>query len=225
MSNKPEATEALHSSGPPGAGLPYVLAADYRMTDMAALLNTVAESSEHVFRLGVRHLAVYQGLRDANRVLVTMGIEDREPLDVLLRSQGVFAWFDSVGVEEIPPLFAGELLEQIDLVEDEAFPEPPGRILVAAVAPIRDLDSLLVNVHGTHERLMAAGVRKVWVYRAIDDGHEAMVLQELDSIDHAQQWIDRPDSVAEWMRGTGVGVYPPIFVGTARHVLSFGKPK
>ncbi|WP_245672705.1 fatty-acid--CoA ligase [Aldersonia kunmingensis] len=225
MPNNPEAAEAEHSFGPPGTGLPYVLAADYRITDMDALLRTVTESRELVSRLGVRHLAVYQGIRDTGRVLVTMGIEDREPLDSLLRSSAVFAWFDSVGVEEIPPLFAGELLEQIDLVDPQVFTDPPGRILVAATAPIQDLDSLLVNVHDRHERLTAAGVRKVWVYRAIDDGHEAMVLQELDTMAHARRWIDHPDSVAEWMRGTGVGVYPPIFVGKARHVLSFGKPK
>jgi hypothetical protein len=225
MSNKPKAVEDERTFGPLGSGLPYVLAADYRMSDMDALLRTVAESGELVSRLGVRHLAVYQGMRETERVLVTMGIEEREPLDSLLRSSAVFAWFDSVGVDEIPPLFAGELLEQIDLVEPEAFTDPPGGILVAAVAPIHDLDLVLDNVHGRHERLTAAGVRKVWVYRAIDDGHEAMVLQELDTMRHAQRWIDHPDSVAEWMRGPGVGVYPPIFVGNARHVVSFGNPK
>ncbi|MCX5044618.1 fatty-acid--CoA ligase [Aldersonia sp. NBC_00410] len=233
MSNKPGTSPDTYSSGspgrgsfgPPGRGLPYVLAADYRIDDMARLLTTVGHNRDQVFELGVRHLAIYQSLRDPNRVLVTMGIMDRKPLDTLLRSPAVFSWFDSVGVEEIPPLFAGELMEEIDLVDDEVFTDPPGGILVAAVAPIRDLDSLLVNVHDRHRRLTAAGVRKVWIYRAIDDGHEAMVLQELDTIGHAQHWIDRPDSVAEWMRGNGGGVYPPIFVGSARHVLSFGKPK
>lgn len=225
MSKQSDAVEAEHSFGPPGTGLPFVLAADYRVTDMDALLRTVLERREMVARLGVRHLAVYQGIRDTGRVLVTMGIEARAPLDSLLRSSAVFAWFDSVGVDEIPPLFAGELLEQIDLVDPQVFTYPPGRILVAAVAPIRDLDALLVNVHGRHERLTGAGVRKVWVYRAVDDGHEAMVLQELDTMAHARRWIDHPDAAAEWMRGAGVGVYPPIFVGKARHVLSFGKPK
>ncbi len=31
--------------------------------------------------------------------------------------------------------------------------------------------------------------------------------------------MDQPDSVAEWMTGSGVGAYPPIFVGRLEHIM------
>ncbi|MBD0321832.1 MAG: fatty-acid--CoA ligase [Aldersonia sp.] len=190
------------------------------ITKLWDMLNTNEAGLE---RIGIRHLVVYQALRDPNRVFVTLGIRARRPLEVLLRSSALFTWFDAVGVEEIPPLFAGHAMEKIELAE-AAGTKIPARIVVAALAPVRDLDSLLVNVHDRQDRLRRAGIRKVWIYRALDDDNEAMVLQELDSPEHASRWIDHPDSVAEWMSGVGRGVYPPVFVGTVRHVLSFGKP-
>lgn len=201
----------------------FVLAADYRMANITKLWDLLNTNEAGLERIGIRHLVVYQALRDPNRVFVTLGIRDRRPLEVLLRSSALFTWFDSVGVDEIPPLFAGHAMEKIELAEAVGTREP-ARIVVAALAPVRDLDSLLSNVHGRQEKLRKAGIRKVWIYRAIDDDNEAMVLQELDSLEHASEWIDRPDSVAEWMSGVGRGVYPPVFVGTVRHVISFGNP-
>ena len=62
--------------------------------------------------------------QDASRVFVTIGVAGRGPVDALLRSPVMFSWFDSAGVEEIPPMFAGEVVEKLDL-------DPRGR-------PVRD---------------------------------------------------------------------------------------
>jgi hypothetical protein len=51
------------------------------------------------------------------------------------------------------------------------------------------------------------------VFRAFDDGHEVMILQELDGEDRARRWIEDPDTAAPWIDGAGVGAYPPVFVG------------
>ena len=59
----------------------------------------------------------------------------------------------------------------------------------------------------------AAGVRKVWVFRAFDDSNEVFILQELDSERHARSWIPRHHTSADWMEHGGGGVYPPLFVG------------
>jgi hypothetical protein len=58
-----------------------------------------------------------------------------------------------------------------------------------------------------------AGVRKVWVYQAVDDGNEVMTLLEIDNAASAQRWIDHPDTAAEWMTAVGAGGYPGLFVG------------
>jgi hypothetical protein len=39
----------------------------------------------------------------------------------------MFGWFDSAGVEEIPPLFVGEVVEKFDLAETTAADARPGR--------------------------------------------------------------------------------------------------
>ena len=51
------------------------------------------------------------------------------------------------------------------------------------------------------------------MFRAFDDSHEVMILQELDDEDRARRWIDHPDAAAPWIDGAGVGAYPPVFVG------------
>ena len=58
--------------------------------------------------------------------MVTLGVREREPVDALLRSPVMFGWFDSAGVEEIPPLFVGEVVEKFDLAETTAADARPG---------------------------------------------------------------------------------------------------
>jgi len=63
-------------------------------------------------------------------------------------------------------------------------------------------------------------VRKVWVYQALDDGQEVLILQEIDDEANARQWIDHPDASAEWMSRAGLGAYPSLFVGKLAHVMA-----
>ena len=65
--------------------------------------------------LGAHHVVVYRSLQDASRVFVTIGFRERPPVDALLRSPLMFSWFDSAGVDELPPMFAGEAVEKLDL--------------------------------------------------------------------------------------------------------------
>ena len=73
--------------------------------------------------------------------------------------------------------------------------------------------SLTQEVRAGLTRFAAAGVRKTWIFRAFDDGHEVMILQHLDDEDSARRWIDHPDIAAPWISRAGVGAYPPVFVG------------
>jgi hypothetical protein len=77
-------------------------------------------------------------------------------------------------------------------------------------------------VHGAANRFKQAGVRKIWVYRAFDDGQEVMILQEIEDEISARRWIDHPDAAAEWM-SLGVqepGAHPTVFVGTLAHLMA-----
>jgi hypothetical protein len=161
---------------------------------------------------------VYRSLADASRVFVTIGVAGRGPVDTLLRSPVMLSWFDSAGVEEIPPMFAGEIVEKLDLSPQA---EPPGTtaagaVIVAAIAPVgrvEGLDRLRTSVHGAVTRLAASGVRRFWIYRALDDQAEVMILLQMATERQAEQWIRHPDAAAAFMAEAGVGAYPPLFVG------------
>jgi hypothetical protein len=197
-----------------------VLAADYRVPDFDHWWATIAGDLAILPGLGVHIVVVYRSLRDANRVFVTIGVRERGPVDALLRSPVMFSWFDSAGVEELPPMFVGQIVEKLNLDPDTLQARPaatgtrsPGAVMVGAIAPVGRLDRLRASIHAAVPRLAASGVRRFWIYRALDDQAEVMVLQEIATERQAEQWIRHPDAAASFMAEAGVGAYPPLFVG------------
>jgi hypothetical protein len=196
-----------------------VLAADYRVPDFDHWWATLTGDLPRLPSLGAHHIVVYRSLDDASRIFVTIGVRERRPIDALLRSPVMFSWFDSAGVEEIPPMFAGEVVEKLELAGEAAAPAMPGAVIVAAIAPVgrlegpEGLDRLRASVHAAGARLAASGVRRFWIYRALDDQAEVMILQEIATERQAEQWIRHPDAAAAFMAEAGAGAYPPLFVG------------
>jgi hypothetical protein len=86
-------------------------------------------------------------------------------------------------------------------------------VIVAAIVPVGELDRLRARVHTAADRIAASGVRRFWIYRALDDAAEVMILQEIATERQAEQWIRHPDAAAGFMAEAGVGAYPPLFVG------------
>jgi heme-degrading monooxygenase HmoA len=200
-----------------------VLAADYRVPDFDHWWAALAGDLSRLPGLGAHHVVVYRSLQDASRVFVTIGVRERGPVDALLRSPVLFSWFDSAGVDEIPPMFAGEVVEKLDLDPLTVAPgagaasgTAAGAVIVAAIAPVgrlEGLDRLRASVHAAVSRLAASGVRRFWIYRALDDQAEVMILQEIATERQAEQWIRHPDAAAAFMAEAGAGAYPPLFVG------------
>ena len=198
-----------------------VLAADYRVPDFDRWWAVLSRDLPRLPSLGAHHVVVYRALDDASRIFVTIGFRDRRPVDVLLRSPGMFSWFDAAGVEEIPPMFAGEVVEKFDLGAQARSAGEQGSgaaaaaetVIVAAIAPVGQLDRLRDHVHTAADRFAASGVRRFWIYRALDDAAEVMILQEIATERQAEQWIRHPDAAAGFMAEAGVGAYPPLFVG------------
>ena len=197
-----------------------VLAADYRVPDFDHWWAAIASDLARLPGLGVHIVVVYRSLQDASRVFVTIGVRERGPVDALLRSPLMFAWFDSAGVEELPPMFVGQIVEKLNLDPDTLQASPaatgtrsPGAVIVCAIAPVGRLDRLRASIHAAVPRLAASGVRRFWIYRALDDQAEVMVLQEIATERQAEQWIRHPDAAASFMAEAGVGAYPPLFVG------------
>jgi hypothetical protein len=133
-------------------------------------------------------------------------------------------------VQEIPPMFAGEVVEKLDLAPQSTRSGPAGAgdvrvdrvsgplaaaemVIVAAIAPVSQLDRLRASVHTAAARLAASGVRRFWIYRALDDQAEVMILQEVATEQQAEQWVAHPDAAAAFMSEAGEGAYPPLFVG------------
>ena len=196
-----------------------VLAADYRVPDFDHWWARLIADLPRLPGLGAHHIVVYRSLDDASRIFVTIGVRERGPIDALLRSPVMFSWFDSAGVDEIPPLFAGEVVEKLDLAAEADAPVAASAVIVAAIAPVGRLegvegvDRLRASVHAAVERLATSGVRRFWIYRALDDQAEVMILQEIATERQAAQWIRHPDAAAAFMAEAGAGAYPPLFVG------------
>ncbi|HEX4393239.1 MAG TPA: fatty-acid--CoA ligase [Mycobacterium sp.] len=185
-----------------------VIASDYRVADPEQVWPLLTRRRSALAGIGAHHVLLYTSTHDHGRVLVTIGVRSREPIVELLRSRVFFDWFDAVGVDDIPAVFAGEIVERFGSVA----PSAPG-VVVAAMSAVDDVPSLAHEIRRALPRFEAAGIRETRLFQAFDDSHEVMILQELDDENHARRWIEHPDAAAPWIDGAGVGAYPPVFVG------------
>jgi hypothetical protein len=199
-----------------------VIASDYRIADPVKVGRLLEKRKDGLAGMGAHHVLVYRSLREAGRVLVMIGVHSREPVVDLLRSRVFFDWFDAAGVEEIPAVFAGEIVDRYELSESTA--ELPPGVLVSAIVSVDNTDLLIAELHSAAETFKAAGVRKVWVFRAFDDSREVLILQDIDTEENARRWISQHDAAADWMEHTGVGVYPPLFVGEFLRMVRVDDP-
>jgi hypothetical protein len=197
-----------------------VLTTDYRVPDPSRVWPLLQRRREGLAALGAHHVFVYTSITDPERVLVTIALDTREPVAELLRSQAFFEWFDAVGVEDLPAVFAGELIERFDLVEDPAATAPG--VVVVGITVVDDSAAFRTHVRQTRELFGKNGIRRVRIFEAFDDPHEVMFLQELADEESAARWLDRPETAAEWLSDAGVGAYPPVFVGKLAHAMRIG---
>jgi hypothetical protein len=188
-----------------------VIASDYRVPNPERVWPLIQRRESALAGIGAHHVLVYTSTHDHGRVLVTIGVRSREPIVELLRSRVFFDWFDAVGVEDIPAVFAGEIVERFNS-STSSQPTAPG-VVIAAIASVDNVSILTAEIRGALSRFQTAGIRETRVFKAFDDGHEVLILQEIDDEDAARRWIEHPDVVARWMTGAGVGAYPPLFVG------------
>ncbi|MGO9511108.1 MAG: fatty-acid--CoA ligase [Mycobacterium sp.] len=191
-----------------------VIASDYRVPDPTKVWPLLERNKAALADIGAHHVLVYTSTHDYGRVLVMIGVHSREPIVELLRSRIFFDWFDAVGVDDIPAVFAGEIIDRFIAAPQTTTSTPgaPG-VVVAAIASVDDVSTLTSEVRAGLARFTAAGIRKTWVFQAFDDDHEVLILQEFPDEEGARQWIDHPDAAAQWMSGAGAGAYPPLFVG------------
>ena len=196
-----------------------VLTTDYRVPDPSRVWPLLQRRRDGLAALGAHHVFVYTSITDAERVLVTMALHTREPVAELLRSHIFFEWFDAVGVEDLPAVFAGELIERFDLVED---PTAAAGVVVAGITVVDDTAAFREHVHENQELFVTGGIRRVRIFAAFDDPHEVMFLQELADADSAARWLNRPEVAAEWLADAGLGAYPAVFVGKLAHTMRIG---
>lgn len=198
-----------------------VLVTDYRVPDPAKVWPLMQRHRDNLAHLGAHHVLVYTSAVDPGRVLAVMALHAAQPVVDLLRDEAFMAWFDAVGVSDIPAVFAGSLVERIDLTDPASLAEPPG-VVVAAVAEVGDTKALISHVHATEKHFTAAGIRKILIFQAFDNPREIFMLQEADDELGAGQWINEPEFASEWITRAGVGIYPPVFVGRLAHLMRVG---
>lgn len=193
-----------------------VLVSDYRVPDPTTVWPLLQRRTEALADMGVHHVLVYTSTTDPERVLVILGIHAHEPVLDLLRSRVFFDWFDAVGVQDLPAVFAGELFERIDFDHDE-HPAPP--VMVSMVTSVADIAELNMRVRGAAEAFHTSGVQRFWSFRALDDPHEVLILQQIDDELSARRWLHDSDDAAEWLTEAGVGAYPPVFIGQFQQMM------
>ncbi|BBY30199.1 fatty-acid--CoA ligase [Mycolicibacterium sediminis] len=194
-----------------------VLASDYRIPEPEKVLPLLERRQAALADMGAHHVLVYTSTTDPGRVMVVIAIHTRETVVELLRSRVFFDWFDAVGVDDIPAVFAGELLQRLDLT-GETHPSAP-EVLVAVVTPVEDVPNLIAHVQETLPDLRASGIRKMSIFSAFDDPREVMMLFQIDEEGHARHWLRDSDLSSEWLGRAGIGAYPPVFVGRLRRML------
>ena len=136
-------------------------------------------------------------------MLVMIGVHSREPIVELLRSRVFFDWFDAAGVEEIPAVFAGEIVDRFVARAAAEDCRRPGVLVVADRVRRQRSHVDLRSARTAIDRFNAAGIRKTWVFQAFDDDHEVLILQEIPDEESARRWINQPDAAAQWMTGAG----------------------
>lgn len=201
-----------------------ILAADYRVDNPESMWNALKARQDSLANIDAHHVVLYTSIWEPGRILVTIGISHPNSVREVLRSPAIFDLFDISGVEDIPAIFAGEVVEKIDLYDSAPSPaeNAVAGVIVGVVATVDSVDDLMVKVHGALDRFRQSGVRKIWVYHAFDDGHEVLILQEIENEARARRWIDHPDAAAEWMSQAGFGAYPSLFVGKFAHLMTVG---
>lgn len=197
-----------------------VIASDYRVPDPTRVWPLLERNKAALADIGAHHVLVYTSTHDYGRVLVMIGVHSREPIVELLRSRVFFDWFDEAGVDDIPAVFAGEIVDRF-ITQPPTNPRAPG-VVVAAIASVNDVALLTSEVSSAIDRFAQAGIRKTWVFQAFDDDHEVLILQEFPDEDSAREWINHPDAAAQWMSGAGIGAYPPLFVGRFFDMMRIG---
>jgi len=194
-----------------------VLASDYRIPKPERVWPLLESRRDALARMGVHHALVYASTTDPGRVLVLLAIHQREPVLELMRSRVFFEWFDAVGVDDIPAVFAGELVERLDPL-GELTPQAP-EVMVSVVTSVDNVTNLVTHVRETVADLRKAGVRRLLIFTAFDDAREVMMLFQIDDESHARHWVRDSELSTEWMGRAGIGVYPPVFIGKLRQTL------
>src|SRR5271166_1272723 len=117
-----------------------VIASDYRVPDPTTVWPLLERNKPALADIGAHHVLVYTSTHDYGRVLVMIGVHSREPIVELLRSRVFFDWFDAVGVDDIPAVFAGEIVDRVVAAAPTTTSTPgaPG-VVVAAIASVDDV--------------------------------------------------------------------------------------
>jgi hypothetical protein len=194
-----------------------VLASDYRVPDPERVWPLLESRQDALADMGAHHVLVYASTTDPGRVLVFIAIHAREPVLELLRSRVFFEWFDAAGVEDIPAVFAGEVVERLDVAGGSG-PAAP-ELMVSLVTLVEDVPNLVAHVRETVDELRTAGIRNVLIFSAFDNPREVMLLLQIDDETHARHWLRYSGLAAEWLGKAGIGAYPTVFVGRFRRMI------
>ncbi|WP_156663091.1 fatty-acid--CoA ligase [Mycobacterium sp. 1274761.0] len=188
----------------------FVFAVEFHIPESHRIGPVLARHEKSLRDLGARYAFVYESIAEPGKVLVVIGLRSEQPLLDLLRSRYFFEWFDAVGVQDLPVVFAGQTVERFDIGEP---PAPGSEIVVSAVTRVDNVEDFMARVRESLDEFAGADIRRTLVCRAFDTPHEVLFLQQLANEKTALQWASNSRIASNWLAAAGVGAYPPVFVG------------
>ncbi|MGH3580188.1 MAG: fatty-acid--CoA ligase, partial [Mycobacterium sp.] len=132
-----------------------ILAADYRVDDPESMWNSLKGRQESLANIDAHHVVLYTSIWEPGRILVTIGVSHPNSVREILRSPAIFDLFDISGVDDIPAIFAGEVVEKIDLFDPEAggAEEAIAAVIVGVVTTVDSVEELMDKLRGALDRV------------------------------------------------------------------------
>jgi hypothetical protein len=167
---------------------------------------------------GVLRRWSYQSLNKPSQVFSGLLVRTAAEALAILNNRRMADWLAEAGVDEVPPFFVGARVASYDFTGGQGV---DGAFIVAAVHSVPDFDRWLQAVDDDLDRLAGNGTRHLWLYRAVDDPLEVMMMMALRSEAAARALVAQGEARQDWFDTSGLHVHPGVFVGRRTDFIDF----
>ncbi len=202
---------------------PVVVAAGYTVLDPQRWRKALDSQAQDLASRGVLNRWGYQSLANQDYVCAGVVVDTLAQALALLQDGEAARWLADAGVDEFPPFFVGRCVGSVEVGELPVVDRGTASTTFAGAAK-----HIAVTIHSVSDfgrwlgairaaaataTLADAGVRRIWIYRAVDDPTEFLTALELGSAELARAIPRVPMLEALLIDEIRVAYHPGVFVG------------